>query len=434
MRKYASEVTQKEEGNEVHLAGWVHEIRDLGKLKFIILRDRTGLIQLTLKKGSSPEEVFAVANELIKETAIECKGIAKASKIAHLGREVFPTEMKIVGKVLKQVPFEVTGKVPAELDVRLDNRSIDLRRIETQAIFKIRAEVQKAFRETLNNEGFQEINPPCLVGSATEGGTDLFPVIYFEREAFLAQSPQLYKQLAVLGGIDKCFMITPVWRAEKHNTTQHLNEITQMDAEMGFSDEKYAVEVLEKVFIGMLSAVKSNCGEQLKTLNVELKVPEKVKSHTYTGLVELLNKEGIRMEWGEDFSKENEAKISEIIEKKDKSDAYFITEWPTQVRAFYSMPFENKKEICKAYDLMYRGLEISSGAQRIHDPEMLAKQIRSRGMNPENFESYIDAFRYGAIPHAGWSIGAERLVMKICNLKNIREAALFPRDRNRLTP
>ncbi len=427
---YASEVLPALDGTSVKLAGWVHEIRDMGGLMFIVLRDHSGLVQLTLKKKEAAPELLEMAGHFVKETAILCTGKVKASKIAPGGREVVPESFEVVGPVHGMVPFEVTGKVPAELDVRLDKRFIDLRRLETTAVFKIRSTLQNAFRRKLLELGFQEINTPCIVSTSTEGGTDLFPVVYFEKEAFLAQSPQLYKQLAVMGGMDKVFMTTPVFRAEKHNTTAHLNEITQMDIEMGFATDLDALEVLEKVFLHMLSQVVEKNESDINTLKVDVSVPSALPRFTYTEIADALGGAGYPITWGEDFSKEHEKAMPEIL----KSDAFLITEWPTKARSFYSMPREDNPEICLAYDLMYKGLEIASGAQRIHIPDLLIKQLKAKGLHPSSFESYIDAFRYGAIPHAGWSIGSERLLQQVCGLENIREAAMFPRDRHRLTP
>ncbi|MFH1200661.1 MAG: aspartate--tRNA(Asn) ligase [Candidatus Micrarchaeota archaeon] len=426
---YCSEVTPALDGQKVGLAGWVHETRTFGKLNFVILRDRSGLLQLIFKEGEASEELILAAKSLAKETAVVVEGTVRASKIANAGRELVPSSLEVVGKVHGMVPFELTGKVPADLDVRLDNRFVDLRRLEVQAVFFVRAQIQRAFRESCMSLGCQEINPPSLVAAATEGGTDLFEVRYFERKAFLAQSPQLYKQLAVLGGMDKVFMVTPIWRAEKHNTTQHLNEVTQMDAEFGFADEKDALDALEKVFLGILAGVSANCQKQLETLKAPLSIPSKIPRHSYSELADLLNAQGERLAWGDDFSKEHEEKLFKLT----GDEAFFITGWPTSARAFYSQPNADGRT-CKAYDLMYRGIEIASGAQRIHDVELLEKALRSRDLKPEDFKGYLDAFRYGAIPHAGWSIGSERLTMKLCGLHNIREASLFPRDRNRLTP
>ncbi|MFH0922444.1 MAG: aspartate--tRNA(Asn) ligase [Candidatus Micrarchaeota archaeon] len=427
---YAIDVTPHLDGKHVSLAGWVHETRDLGGLLFIVLRDRSGLIQITLKKKEADPDLVKIASHLVKEAAIVCEGVVKASKIASGGREVIPEEITVVGEVLKTVPFEVTGKVPADLDVRLDHRSIDLRRFETSAIFKIRHFLQKAFREKLCELTFREITPPCVVSTSTEGGADLFSVKYFEKNAFLAQSPQLYKQLAVIGGMDKVFMITPVFRAEKHNTLLHLNECTQMDAEMGFADDNDALDVMEKTVLHILSEVKKNCSDELALLKADFKVPHEIPRFSYDEIVNALGKKGVKMNWGDDFSKENEEKIPAAIGE----ELFIIRDWPTQARAFYSMPREENPDVCKAYDLVFKGLEIASGAQRIHTPELLVAQLKARGLKPENFEDYVDAFRFGSIPHAGWSIGVERLLMKLTNRENIRECALFPRDRHRLTP
>lgn len=417
-------------GQTVTLAGWAHEVRDLGKVRFLLLRDKTGIIQVFGKKGGVADDVFD-ALAPVRETVIAVSGQIVASKIAAGGVELVPNKIETLGQLSVKVPVDVAGKTPAELDTRLDHRHVDLRRTEPSAIFKIKSEAMFAFRSHLRSEGFQEIVPPCIVAAATEGGTDVFHVKYFEREATLAQSPQLYKQLAVVGGMDKVFMTTPVFRAEKHNTTSHLNEVLQMDIEMGFCDEKDAMDVLERTTLSMLSHLSKNCPAELASLNSSIVVPESVPRHTYSSLVDKLNSAGVKMEWGEDFDREKEAKIMELI---GKPELFFITDWPTDIRAFYSMPREEDARICRGFDLMFRGLEISSGAQRIHIPELLIKALRARNLNPDQFQFYIDAFRSGAPPHAGWSIGIERFVMKACNLPNIREAALFPRDRTRLTP
>ena len=241
------------------------------------------------------------------------------------------------------------------------------------------------------------------------------------------QSPQLYKQLAVIGGFDRVTMMLPVFRAEKHNTTSHLNEITQMDIEMGFVDHHGAMDILEKTVIHMLKRSREKVGNLLEK---EITVPKKAARYTYTELVDRLNKAGMKMEFGEDFTKEADKKLQEVL----GDELYFIHDWPTNIRAFYSMPHEDNDELCNAFDLVYRGLEISSGAQRIHLPALLEKQLKKRGLDVHEFEFYINAFRMGAPPHAGWSIGLERMTMKVCDVANIRECMLFPRDRTRLSP
>lgn len=426
---YVSELKPEMDGKEVTLAGWVHEVRDIGKIIFIQLRDRTGVTQVTAKKGVVTDEVIAKM-KLVKESVVRVRGKIAANKQAKKGYEIIPLEVEDLNPVSAMIPFEVTGKVPAEIDVRLDHRYIDFRRLETQAIFKIQAEVMVAFREKLVGLGFQEIRPTCLVGAATEGGTDVFEVQYFERKAYLAQSPQLYKQLAVIGGMDKVFMTIPVFRAEKHNTTTHLNEVLQMDVELGFGDHNDAMDVLEAVTIHILKQVKEKCPEELALLGQDVKVPVKIPRYTYSECVKRLATKGVKVQPNADFSKEEEKQMLETIPE----ELFFITDWPTKVRAFYSMPKKDDPEHCNAFDLMYKGLEISSGAQRIHSPEILIHALKSRGLNPDDFKFYVDAFRVGAPPHAGWSIGLERITQQLTGVKNIRECTMFPRDRTRLTP
>jgi len=425
---YVSEA-KKLIGSEVTLAGWVHEVRDLGKLKFVQLRDQTGIIQVTAKQGREPDAALAAMSQP-KETVVQVRGKVAASKIAESGCELIPSEFIVLNGLSAKVPFEVTGKVPAELDVRLDNRSVDLRTAKTAAIFRIRSVLANAFREKALSFGCIELQTPCIVEAATEGGADLFKVQYFEKDAYLVQSPQLYKQLCVIGGMDRVFMTVPVFRAEKHNTLTHLNEATQMDIEAAFITPDEAIDMLEAATIHCVSSVKEKCASELAVLGRELSVPAKIPRHTYTELVEKLNAAGVPFTWGEDFSRETEAKLTEVL----GYSTYFITKWPTAIRAFYSMPSQEDPKICNAYDLNYEGLEISSGAQRVHQPEVIISQLKSRGLNPEDFSFYVNAFRVGAPPHCGWSIGLDRLTMKVCGLHNIREAVLFPRDRVRVRP
>jgi aspartyl-tRNA synthetase len=393
------------------------------------VRDRSGIIQATAKSGREPDAVLA-AMSVPKETVVKVTGKIVESRIADAGCEIIPSSFEILNEITAKVPFEVTGKVPADLDVRLDNRSVDMRTEKTAAIFKIRSVLGNAFREKALELGCTEIQTPCIVEAATEGGSDLFKVQYFEKDAYLVQSPQLYKQLAVIGGMDKVFMTVPVFRAEKHNTLTHLNEATQMDIEAGFITPEEAVDMLEAVVLHCLSRVKEKCKGELNTLVRELAVPEKIPRHTYTELVDRLNASGEKFEWGQDFSRETEGKLASML----GYSTYFVTKWPTAIRAFYSMPSEEDPKICNAYDLNYESLEIASGAQRVHKPEILIRQLQTRGLNPSDFDFYVNAFRVGAPPHAGWSIGLDRFTMKVCGLHNIREAVLFPRDRVRVRP
>jgi nondiscriminating aspartyl-tRNA synthetase len=397
------------------------------KITFLILRDSTGLVQITAKKGVVDDKLIKQM-ALPKESVIEVKGTVRKNKEARKGFEIIPSEVTNMNPLSKQIPFEITGKVPAEIDVRLNYRYVDIRRLESTAIFKIESTILQSFRNFLTEKGFIEIRTPTLVEAATEGGSEVFSVEYFERKAYLAQSPQFYKQFALVAGLDKVFMIVPVFRAEKSNTIYHLTEVTQMDVEMAFADDNDAMKLLSEMVVHIIKEVIKSNQEDLKTLGVELKVPE-VKRVAYKDAIAALNKNGANLKFGDDFTRETEEKLQKIY-----GDGLIVNDYPREIKAFYSMPKEDDKKIAKAYDFIYRGLEISSGAQRIHLPDLLKDSIKAKGLNPKDFEFYIDAFRYGAPPHAGWSIGLERLAMKITGAKNIRECSLFPRDRKRLLP
>jgi len=410
--------------------GWAEEIRDLGGIKFIKLHTPSGDIQVTVPKEKVSRDVFEKVSMITRQSAISVIGEMRNNPEAPHGKEVIPQRIEILGLAETPLPFDPSGKTPAELDTRLDWRFLDFRNERTIAIFRIQNEILKTFRNYLSENGFFEMQPPCIISSASEGGAELFPIPYFEKEAFLAQSPQLYKQMGAIS-LGKVFMVVPVWRAEKFNQPTHLNEVRQMDIEMSFIEsEEDAMKVIEKTFVEILKSVEKNCKDELKTLDRKLKIPHlPLKRVTYTECVDFLKAHGEEIEWGDDFSKTQERMLS-----KKFGDVFFLKDWPTKAKTFYTMPYEDNPKICHAYDLVHRGLEICSGTQRIHIPELLVKQIKAFGLNPANFKFYIDCFRFGAPPHAGGSIGLERITMTITGVKNIREACMFPRDRNRLTP
>lgn len=425
---YVNQLSASMDGKEVTLAGWVHEVRETGKITFLLLRDRTGVVQVIGKKGDTDDALLAQMS-LPKESVVKIVGTLKANKEAKAGFEIVPNEVTNLNPLSAPIPFEVTGKVPVELDVRLDYRYIDLRRTKPTAIFNIESTIMNTFLEVQRKQDFVTIRPPSMIAEASEGGSELFPIAYFEKEAYLAQSPQLYKQLAVIGGIDRVVMITPVFRAEKSNTVYHLTESTQMDIEMGFADHEDVIKILSETVRSIIKEVKEKNGKDLETLKApELKVPD-VKTVTYAEVVDRLHKKGHALEFGNDITREHEGAIH-----KEFGEAVVIKEFPAAIRAFYSMPKEDDPVLTNSFDFIYRGLEISSGAQRIHKPELLVKALEKKGLNPEKFEFYVNAFRCGAPPHAGWSIGLERFAMRITGSENIRECSMFPRDRKRITP
>lgn len=427
MRKWTSDIGEEDVGKTVILYGWVHEIRDLGGLVFIILRDREGFIQITLPKKKVSPEVFKLAKRIKRESVVKVVGTVKKEPKAPQGYEIIPETIEVLNEAEVPLPLEVTEKVPAELDTRLDHRFLDLRKPKIQAIFRIRHQMLQSIRAFLCEHDFIEVQTPKIVSTATEGGTELFPVSYFEREAFLNQSPQLYKQMLMSAGFERVFEIGPIFRAEEHNTTRHLNEAISIDIEMSFTDHNGVMDILERLVVRVYEDVIENCERYLNWLNVKLEVPslpfERVK---YDEVLEIVKD----VPWGEDLP----TPALKVLAEELGDVHYFIVDWPTECKPFYAMPYEDRPEICKSFDLMKGALELASGTQRIHKYDMLVESIKSKGLNPESFEFYLEAFRYGMPPHAGWGLGAERFLMSMLNLKNIREATMFPRDRNRLLP
>jgi nondiscriminating aspartyl-tRNA synthetase len=427
---YSTQITPEMNGNSVTVCGWAHEIRDLGGITFLVVRDREGLIQVTLFKKTIDKNVLEIVRNLSRESVVAVTGNIKKEAKAPNGYELVPTAVTVLGKAESPLPMDTTGKVDADLDTRLDARFMDVRRPGTQAIFRIRHLIQKSVREFLSGEGFVEITTPKVVATATEGGTALFPITYFEREAFLNQSPQLFKQLMMSGGLDRVFEIGPIFRAEEHDTRKHLNEATSIDIEASFLDNEDVMVILENLVKYVYSSVADNGEKYLKTLGVEPEIPKTpFKRVTYDEAISIARDNGEKIEWGDDLTTESEHSIGETV-----GEHYFIVDWPTKIKPFYVMPYENKPEICRAFDMMHPRMELSSGAQRVHSYELLRSRITEQGLNADGFEFYLKAFRYGMPPHAGWGLGAERLLMTMLGVENIREVVLFPRDRKRLSP
>src|SRR5713226_2677456 len=414
---------------DVVLAGWVHDVRVLGGISFILLRDMAGIVQVTAPKAKVSPDIVKEISTLHQEDVILVKGKVVASKIAKKGLEVIPEQLEVVNRAETPLPLDPRGVQNTLLDTRLNWRFLDFRSEESNAIFKIQSRILQTFREFFATRHFVEIQPPVIIAAASEGGAELFSLKYFEKDAYLAQSPQLYKQMCAIS-FEKVFTVLPVFRAEKFEQPTHLNEVRQMDIEQAFSTDEDVMKILEEYLASCVETVRGSCREELDKLGRELEpVHLPLRRVRYEEAIELLRKNGEEIGMGMDFSKTQEKKLAELV----KARAFIITHWPVELKAFYAMP-EKDGKTCHAFDLIYNGLEISSGTQRIHQPELLVKQLKAKGLNPDGFRSYIDAFRYGAPYHSGWSIGLERLTMKITGRENIREATMFPRDRNRITP
>jgi len=329
------------------------------------------------------------------------------------------------------LPLGVVDKVESELETRLDNRFIDLRKQEIQAIFKIRNAVIYEAHQYLRNNNFIEVHTPKIIASSSEGGTDVFKLKYFEKEAFLAQSPQLYKQMMMATGLDRVYEIAWYFRAEEHNTRRHLNESTAIDLEMAFiNDEDDIMKILEALVHSMWKKA-SECTDELEVLSKKITVPKlPFKRVKYDDVIIGLNKSGSAIKWGDDLGSEEEKLFGDIM-KKEGHEFYFITKYPLVAKPFYTMP---EGRYSRSFDLECKGVEISSGSQRIHEYDLLKKRLEECNLNPNDFESYLKTFRYGMPPHGGFGFGIERFLMELLDIKNIRECILFPRDRTRLNP
>lgn len=426
---YSSNVMPEMDGAETTLFGWVQEVRDLGGIRFIILQDREGTIQITIPKKRVTPEVVSKSDALQKRFSIGVKGTVKKTAMTPRGIEVIPKEIRVFNLAAEQLPIDITGKTPANIEVRLDARALDLCQEQNAAVFKVQHTALSAIRDFLFMKGFLEIHTPRIIASATEGGAELFKVDYFGQEAYLAQSPQLYKE-QLTQSLEKVFEVGPFFRAELSHTRRHLSEFVSVDIEEAFANAEDVMKILEQVIQQTCKAIQQKCAKELAALKYRATVPEiPFKRFTYDEILTDLHEKGVAIPWGEDISTEAFRVLG-----KERGYYYFITEWPTHSKAFYIKPKEGKPQLCEGFDLMWRWIELVSGGTRIADKNLLIERMREKGLNPESFKYHLQAFDYGMPPHAGWAIGLERLTMVLTGKKNIREVSLYPRDRMRLTP
>lgn len=436
----AKRVPIREAKGKVIVAGFVEEIRDLKNIRFLVLRDRSGTLQITAKHGEVPEEVFSQIPRLTRESIVCVEGFIVESPIAKLGMELIPSEIEVLSKAETPLPIEFLHPeiVRTTLDKRLDYRFLDLRSPKTYAVFKIQDVLSDAAHRFFKDEGFTEIHTSKLVAQATESGANVFQVEYFGRDAYLAQSPQFYKQMMMAAGFEKVFEIAPVFRAEKHHTPRHLCEYTSIDFEMSYiSGPEDIMKVLEKLVIFALEEVRRRCKAELELLKVKVEMPETPFPRiTLRKAYTILEERGIKPPYMEDLDSEHERLIASIIKEEKGSDFFFLTEyaWAPGSRPFYVMRKEDEPDWTYAFDLFYKGVELTTGGQREHRYERLKEQCKLKGLEPEAFRFYLDFFRYGMPPHGGSGTGLERFTMQLLNLSNIREATLLPRDPERLTP
>ena len=426
-RTFISEVKDSQD-ETILLRGWVYKIIDLSNIVFVKLRDKSGIIQLVTNK----EQIEG----LKLENAIEVIGKKSKNEKAPGGIEIIVDEIKILGRTYyDKLPFEINSyKNKAALETQLDHRTIALRRPEIRAIFKVQNEIEQAFRDYLRSKNFEQIHTAKIIDSSTEGGSEMFTVNYFDRRSFLAQSPQFYKQMMVGAGFERVYEIGHAYRAELHNTWRHLNEYVSLDVEMGFIKDEFELMDLEEGFLDYLfKHLNKVCKKELEMYKVELpnevKIPRITLEEAHKILLEKYNK---KSPIGNIDAKGE--LICDYVKKEYGTEFVFLTKYPVAKRPMYTMPDDEDKTLTKSFDLIYDGLEITTGGQRINDYEMLKENIIKFGLNPEDFDFYLDTFKYGMPPHGGFAIGLERLTMKILKLSNIREATLVPRDMKRLTP
>ncbi|MFX1391288.1 MAG: aspartate--tRNA(Asn) ligase [Promethearchaeota archaeon] len=427
---YTKEVDLQLVDKEVILGGWVRNYRNLGGLKFISLQDKYGERQITLKKGVVSDDLFDNI-KLGYQYCIMVKGIVKKFNEAPGGIEIIPSEIKVLNTTPEKLPIDMTGETISELDLRLNHRALDLRSLKNQAIFEIRGELLRSVRKFLLERNFTEISTPKIIGSATEGGTELFPIIYFDKEAFLTQSAQLYKE-QLSGVYERVFEISDCFRAEKSRTKRHICEIFTLDVEMAFSTMEDVLKILEEMIFQVIKGIRENQISALKLLNMEniTKVPEiPFSRYKYEEIIDLINKKySFEIEFGEDISTEAYRKLGE-----DLTDYYYITHWPMSIKPFYIMPSKNPK-YSESFDLQKGMLELTSGGTRVHDKNQLIKAIEEKGLNSVSFSSHLNAYDYGMPPHAGFGLGIDRWLTVLCGLDDIREAVMYPRTPDRLTP
>ncbi len=427
-RSYAAEVFQNDV-KKVMVKGWVHNINCIGRVAFVHLRDKTGIIQIVTDDMT--------VRDLRLEMSIEASGEKVTNDKAPSGAEIHADSISITGAAYyDMLPFEINkGRVRASLETQLDNRTISLRAPKMSAVLKVQQEIEEAFRSYLRENGFSQIHTPKIISSSTEGGSEMFTVNFFGRRAFLAQSPQFYKQMMVGAGLERVYEVGHAYRAELHNTWRHLSEYVSMDVEMGFIDSADDLMDLEEGYIIYLfQHLRTVCNKELEMYGAKLPDRLEIPRIPLKEAQNILLKKFAKRSPGSGIDAEGEKLLSEYVREAYGSDFVFLTGYPVSKRPMYTMPDPDDPDLTQSFDLIYKGLEITTGGQRIHDYEMLRKNIVKFGLDPESFGFYLDSFRYGMPPHGGFAIGLERLTMKILDLANIREASLFPRDIKRLEP
>ncbi len=423
-------------GKRVELAGWVHDVRVLGGISFVLLRNTKGIVQLAAPKKAVKQELFELISTLRQEDVISCTGTVKESKAARLGLEVVPEELAILSKAAAPLPLDPRGVTPASLDTRLEWRSLELRRPESNAIFRIENAVVEGFEGYLRENGFIRTFTPSILGGISEGGSEVFKVDYYGKPAFLRQDPQLHRQLTIAGGFDRIYDLGTNWRAELSHTPRHMSEHRTIAPEIAFiHDERDTMRVEEQMVAHGVKTVIDTCSEELSLLKFELEVPKvPFPEFDFPEVYDVLEGVGRRLPPNQDIDEASQRALAEHVKETTGSDFFFLNRFPSAVKPFYVMRVDESQEYARSVDLVYKGLELSSGGQREHRHDRLISQVKEKGMNEKGLRWFTEPFRYGVPPHGGYSFGIERFVAYLLNLPNIKEATLFPRDPETLQP
>ena len=412
------------EGQDVIFGGWIVDLRKLGKMAFLTVRDVTGMCQVIVKGDS-----MNLLEGLNRQSVIRVLGKIQASKAKDFDFEVAAIEIQILAKAEYPLPIDPIGRLESDIDNRLNSRALDMRNQKTSSIFKLRSKVLASIRETLIKKKFIEINTPKIIGSASEGGADLFGLDYFGKQAYLAQSPQLYKEQMTIG-LERVFEISSFYRAEKSHTGRHLSEFTSVDIEAAMMDYTDVMDVLESILVDVFKNISENCKTEQQEIGYEIKVPnspfEKV---TYTQALDELGSLDIKLEFGEDLQ---DSHLRSLGEKHP--GFFFLTDWPMKLKPFYIHEKDDDPTLSRSFDLQYGYLELSSGGRRLHDPEQLKSRLKQQNLDPTSFEEHLKTFGWGMPPHSGWGLGLDRLMTVLIGIDNVREVVLYPRDPDRLRP
>ena len=407
----------------VRICGWIEDVRDMGKVAFLTVRDSTGTAQ-AVAKGDLSREAVSVP----RQSSVAVSGTAQPTKARGLDCEVLASSVEVLGRASARLPIDPTGRVQSLLDARLNARALDMRDPRTAAIFVLRHRVLQRMRAALS-ERFTEICTPKIIGSASEGGANLFGLQYFGRQAYLAQSPQLYKEQMTLG-LERVFEIASFYRAESSHTGRHLAEFTSVDIEAAFMDYTDVMGVLEDLVAGACAFAASECGEQLGALGRKLEPPKvPFPRITYRQAVSELRGMGEQVSEGDDLA---DAHLRVLGERHP--GFYFLTDWPTALKPFYIREKDGEPGLSRSFDLQHGYLELSSGGTRLHDAGTMRARLRAQGLDPADFEGHLSSFEWGMPPHSGWGMGLDRLMAVLAGLDNVREAVLYPRDPDRLSP